>query len=140
MIIKDKNPVQYLENLISEVPLSGEELKTQGNKEFQQKNFQTSINLYLNALNKAKLEPFIDNKLVMVLHGNLSQAYNQLKNPKFYADSAIHIEKAILLMKEIDATETYAGLSPEMMMMVNNSLKHQYLEKFSYRKAVALSH
>ena len=76
----------------------------------------------------------------MVLHGNLSQAFNQIKNPKFYPDSAIHIEKAILLMREIDATETYKGLSPDMMMCVNNSLKDQYLEKFSYRKAVALSH
>lgn len=42
-------------------------------------------------------------------------------------------------MREIDANVTYGGLDPEQMMNIKNSLKDQYFEKFSYRKAVALS-
>ena len=76
MIIQDKNPSAFFQQLIEDCPLSPDELKSLGNQEFQQNNFQASINLFLNALNKTKSEPIINQKLVMLLHSNLSLAYN----------------------------------------------------------------
>jgi hypothetical protein len=53
--------------------------------------------------------------------------------------SVMHIEKALLSIKEIDANITYFGMSPEQMMEVKDSMKDKYFEKFIYRKAKALS-
>ena len=74
----------------------------------------------------------------MILHGNTAQAYNLLKDSKYTSETVVHIEKALLIIREIDATVTYAGLDPEQMMNVKNSMKDKYYEKFLYRKAKAL--